>query len=266
MATGSLALLEFLNGYPGNRLGEWLASRRKEPRIAWYPSAGADFSDLLFFHPRYRKVHPTQRREPAAPDIFIHTDYNFGAVPAFMFEREHYADRRTKISVEYLETLPSLRIPIHEDLVHGSQGFGTNKVMLLDVHVNSDRLGSFSRLVIYAVTENAGFCSKYLVPAKATVSHIMQVRYGNGLGGGLSSPGWIRHQFGILNTEVVATADNAIGGDDSTNDRVFGHFPNLRNPESPLETWRPLRTTEYGTPPFITHLQWYLVKKRRGAD
>lgn len=265
MTAGSLKLLQLLNGGEKGRLAEWLSSRHNEPRIAWYPSAGEDFRWLLYLHKDYRKVHPSLDEEPVPPDIFIHTDYFPWNDSNFLDRPLHYSDQHTSITIAHIEELPRLDLPVHDDLVDSPPGSATNRVMYLEIAINSQRLGRYTQPLIYAFAENSAFCSEYLVRPKATVSHIMQVRYGNSLGGGLSSPGWIRHQFGILNTEVGIT-DGGIGGDDSTNNLVFEHFPNLRNPESPPATWRPLRTTEYGTPPFITQLQWYLVKNRRTAQ
>jgi hypothetical protein len=250
--------LESLNGGKRGRYAKWLASHPGESRLAWYPSAGEDFRWLLYLHKDYRQVHPAAETEPPPPDVFIHTDYYPWDCSTFLDSPHLYSDQHTSITVVHIEELPRLNLPVYDDLVDSRPGSATNRVMYLEIEIKSRRLGQFVQPLIYAFAENAAFCSEYLIPKKATVSHIMQVRYGNGLGGSLSSPGWIRYQFNTLKTELVIT-DDGLSCEDTTNELVFARFPNLGNTESKPETWRKLRKTEYGAPPYIYEVRWYLV-------
>ncbi|MFM7758156.1 MAG: hypothetical protein ACKO6J_04405, partial [Crocinitomicaceae bacterium] len=62
----------------GNRRGlfkQFLASFSGNPRIAWYPSAGEDFRALMYLNDAFSLREPCKGIEPAAPDLFLYTDY-----------------------------------------------------------------------------------------------------------------------------------------------------------------------------------------------
>lgn len=71
----SIEFLKSLNGHNRGALRDWIDRLDREPRIAWYPSAGEDFRDLMYLHPRFRQRSPAMQPEPPAPDIFLHSDY-----------------------------------------------------------------------------------------------------------------------------------------------------------------------------------------------
>ena len=47
----SIEFLQSLNGHNRGALRNWLDRLDHEPRIAWYPSAGEDFRDLMYLQP-----------------------------------------------------------------------------------------------------------------------------------------------------------------------------------------------------------------------
>ena len=59
--------------------------------------------------------------------------------------------------------------------------------------------------MLYAFAENEAFFCEKLIPNKATISHIIQVRYGGGFGGGRASGAWLLNVLKMLNCEDFIT-------------------------------------------------------------
>lgn len=237
----SIQLLKHLNGPKRGLLYRWLEENPAEPRIAWYPSAGTDMRDLLFLHSDYSQMVPPTKPEPTPPEFFLHTDY-FGGNHALLSDSVPiYQDSRTTIRVSEIEELPRLELPLHRYIVTNHEGSeATHRVLFMSVDVTCLRLGCFRRPVLYAFAENAAFCAERLIPLSARCSHLVQVRYGHGFGGGRASPGWLRHQIDRLGVEVLIS-DGAEQRDRETN-AVFQRFPILDGPETRMDSWSRLRS------------------------
>ena len=233
------AFLTSLAGPRGNALHAWLAAHPGEPRLAWYPSAGADFRDLLYLHRDYREHRPGPPDEPAAPDFFLHTDYCVAGVPHFLDQPLLHLDEHCRIEVEVIQELPRLRVPFHPELVAFPANAATGRVVFLELSVWSHRLGQFRVPVVYAFGENAAFCAGCLLPGGARISHVVQVRYGHGLGGGRAGPEWVRRQLARLGTEVFVTDEAE--GNDGLSEEVYGFFPGLDAPPVDSTAWPVLR-------------------------
>src|SRR5271166_4568689 len=150
----SLQLLRELNGDRRGSVFRWMESLEAAPRIAWYPSAGGDFRDLLFLHPRLQ-CEP----EPVVPDLFLHTDYHWTredddfSVGGILLD-----DGRTAVSIADVEELPPLPVRLDPGLVYNAKGSAwTGRVLFMRLLVNSTLLGAFERPVLYAFVENAAF-------------------------------------------------------------------------------------------------------------
>lgn len=200
-------LLTDLNGNKTGQLKRFLDDFKGEPRIAWYPSAGEDFRALLYLHPNFSQLHPASEQEPQPPDLFLFTDYFPWQNSRFMDNRTIYSDSRTTVHIDYIEELPRLNLPLHNELVHFPKGStATDRVVFLKIRIDSDKLGSISYPVVYAFAENETFYCKKLVPNRATISHIIHVRYGGGCGGGGSASGvWLLNVLKELNCELFIT-------------------------------------------------------------
>ena len=238
----SRKLLNKLAGAGSTLLRQWLKDNPDEPRIAWYPSSGEDFRDLLFLHPSYRTIHPSFVAEPNAPTLFLHTDYLGGPSRPLFNSSVVYQDDRTCIHVLAKEELPNLELPVHQDLVAFPNGSSaTHRVVFAVLHVFSNRLGAFKCPLLYAFVENSAFCSQCLLPQRAKISHIVQVCYGHGLGGGRASPAWLPTQIERLGVETYASdgtdeIEHAYGVE-----TTFNIFPKLRGPNPDRKSWRLIR-------------------------
>lgn len=189
----SRKLLENLNGRNNGLFRKWIDRFDGEPRVAWYPSAGEDFRDLLYLNPKFSEHLPPTEAEPKHPDIFLHTDYFPWSTSTFLDSNRIHVDDRTWIQLESTEELPRCELPIDREIVDFPEGsHATGRVVFLNIYVNSNVLGSFSVPVIYAFVENGAFCSRKILANEGKISHVVHVRCGGGRrGGGKSSGIWL---------------------------------------------------------------------------
>lgn len=230
----ALRLLEELNGGASGPFRRWLDRLDREPRIAWYPSAGTDFRDLMYLSPRVAEAFPSAGPEPPPPDLFLHTDYYpwsaTGPLPAGPVLHE---DRHTRVSVRDLEELPRCDLPLDPELVRFPEGSDlTGRAFFLWIALRSDRLGEITAPVLYVFAENTAFWAERLLPAGARLSHLIRVRYGGGFGGSAASGVWILHTLAALGVEVFITDghDQIQSGDAY----ALSRYPALRALPPPL--------------------------------
>lgn len=252
----SLKLLEYLNGDSGGVFNEFLKTAGASPRIAWYPSAGDDFRDLLYLSPAYSKFILPNRRtsthhsfryyphsyEPAPPDIYLHTDYApffdniipnnsefLGLILNRSFlSKELVNDRQTRITIVEMEELARIDLPKDKEIIYSDRrsNFETGRVVFLWVEVESSILGTFRCPVLYVFAENEAFCSKLAIPNEAQFSHVIHVRYGGGCGGGGSASGvWIKGVLKRLKCEMFITDGH--GNMQSGDECALKLYPNL---------------------------------------
>jgi hypothetical protein len=243
----SRKLLVNLNGNNNGKFNQWLKEFKGEPRIAWYPSAGEDFRDLLYLHPDYSRKNPASKPDPQAPDIFLHTDYFPWSTSTFLDSRIIHIDDRTSVTVKSIEELPRCDLPLDEKSVDFPQGsHATGKVLFLEVDINSNVLGNFSAAVVYAFVENSVFCAERILPQGSVFSHIVHVRYGGGLGGGGRSSGvWLLNILGQLQCECYVTDSHHTR--QSGDERTYTLYPALAGAEdeSQLEKIRIIKSEEW---------------------
>lgn len=203
----SRQLLSSLNGNKNGQLKKFIDNFEGEPRIAWYPSAGEDFRAMLYLHPNYSILNPATEQEPAAPDIFLFTDYFPWEFSRFLDKNFVYGDSRTSVIIESIEELPNLMLPLHSEIVDFIEGSkATDRAVFMKIRINSDRLGKMTIPVIYAFAENEAFCAEKLLPNHAILSHIVHVRYGGGCGGGGKASGiWLLNVLEKLQCEMYVT-------------------------------------------------------------
>ncbi|OGB69821.1 MAG: hypothetical protein A2486_04435 [Burkholderiales bacterium RIFOXYC12_FULL_65_23] len=230
----SIEFLQSLNGLNRGPFRDWLDRLDHEPRIAWYPSAGEDFRDLMYLHPGFRELSPAAQPEPAAPSIFLHSDYFPWKSSRFLDSRWLYRDHRTHISVKAVEELPRLDLPLDPGIVHFPEGSSaTGRVLFMQLEVNSDPLGCFSVPLIYAFVENAALCATRMLPHQARVSHIVHVRSGGGLcGGGYTNGACLLQSLERLQCELFISDGHLQHR--SGDDRALALFPNLAGPQASL--------------------------------
>ncbi len=223
----SMKLLLNLNGSRNGAFRRWLDNFKGEPRIAWYPSAGEDFRDLLYLHPEFSRQNPGIKPDPPPPDIFLHTDYFPWRSSSFLDTMTAYKDDRTRVHVKSIEELPRCDLPLDEQIVNIPNGSkATGRVIFLELEVSSSVLGNYSYPVIYAFCDNASFCSEKIIKNSGQCSHIIHVRFGGGLGGGGKSTGiWLLNILSKLQCEMFIT-DSHYGlglGDE----RIYELYPEL---------------------------------------
>lgn len=158
-------------------------------RIAWYPSAGLDFRDLL------ELSNPIDANE--TPDLFIHTDYkpdwslentifeNFNIGPV-----QNGFDRNFDVIIDdvfKLEITEPIRYSVDANYVDFSDDAPRfPKVFLLNVSVSHNG-NTISKPVLYFVFENINFLDEILLKFKIKITHFVKVREGCGFGGNRKS-------------------------------------------------------------------------------
>ncbi len=238
----SRQLLLDLNGNNSGLFLRWLNAFDGEPRIAWYPSSGEDFRDLLYLNPRYSDLSPATRAEPRHPDIFLHTDYFPWERAALLHERVIYDDLRTVVERRGIEELPRCNLPIDPGIVDFPEGGpATGRVVFLDISVTSEKLGSFSAPVVYAFVENEAFCARKILAKKGKMSHVIHVRYGGGAGGGGKSSGiWLLNVLRKIQCECFVTDSHHHR--QTGDQRTYGLYPDLSGNEDTEQLEGPIRT------------------------
>ena len=185
--------LEKLNGSNNGEFKKFI-EQNKNPRIAWYPSAGKDFRPLLFLQENYLTLNPPLGFEPALPDIFIFTDQY--PLSNNLEEPNHlFLDRRTTVTIEHMECLPNLGRSRHNESIHSQyRGNANDSVVFLIIKLESDILGTIIYPVLYVCTLNERFCCN-LLQQRVSISHIILVRYGG-------TGSWLSHVLKPLNCEL----------------------------------------------------------------
>ena len=206
----SKELLRSLNGNMKGRFHQWLEKFEGESRIAWYPSAGKDLRDVLYLSSAYDELSKGKdvghfsgidgRNKVEPPNIFIHTDY----LGPWLRGSVVYTDEETRITIAHSERLPDLCLPLSPELVaFPKRKYTTDRVLFLELNVESRLFGSYTVPLIYAVVENSAFCVEKALAMNANFSHIMHIRYGGGCGGGGHSKGdWLENVLKPLNCEM----------------------------------------------------------------
>lgn len=259
----SMELLKYLNGRNNGIFKRYLDGLKSDPLIAWYPSANEDFRPLLYLSPAYSEYNPPKVPiKEIFPDIFLFTDYfPWGDFLSFLLRSPTiYQDNRTIVSVDEIEELPSLALPLDPSIVHfPNDNPEPGKIVYLKVRIKSKVLGECVYPVIYVFTENEVFCSKVLLEKNSKISHVIHVRYGGGLGGGGAASGiWILGVLKKLHCKVFVTDGHYAWqeGDKS----AMQLYPNLLgSPPSEMKEIRMLESEKWSG---HGNVKWYIQKEK----
>lgn len=258
----SLQLLHKLNGNRTGGLQKFINNLGgKQPRIAWYPSAGEDFRALLYLHPAYQELMPVAQglEQLLPPDIFIFSDYYPWEHSNFLDKPLIYQDKRTTVTVDLIEALPSLNLPRHPEIVEFPEGsVATGRCIFLNIAVQSTKLDKINFPVIYVFEENESFYANCLIPQKASINTILHIRYGGGLGGGgKAAGGWLSHVLEKLNCDLFITdGRHHLQSGDHFAMELFPSIPRACSTEMTTIRTTPSRSwSHYGD------VTWNLVRK-----
>lgn len=253
------SLLYNLNGERQGAFRAFLDGFAGEPRLLWYPSAGEDFRDLLYFSRAYRLANPIPVSEPEPPDLFLHTDYFPCSGSTFLDSPLLYQDNRTCIRARTVEELPRLDLPLDGKLAIFRDGNHlTGRVFFLEITVESRLLGSFSCPLLYAFVENAAFFGEKILPFRGRFSHLVHINFGSSFGGGSCSGSWLWSALATLSCEVFVTeqADNEHSGDRW----VLEKYPQLRRQRHTCQL-EPIREIRRGYWRRYGETQWSVVRQ-----
>ena len=185
-----MKFLEQFKGKPGG-LFETFKKLHNDLRLAWYPSAGFDYRPIILLN------HKENDSEPAAPELFVYTDFQ---PPLEIAGNEIlYQDRKTTIRVLEREELQRLSLPLWRQFISLSPNALFNRVFFLRLSLESTQYGAMEACLLYVGAINEVFCLRYLLP-DTVVSHIIHVRYGSSFGGARTTGSWILNILKKLNT------------------------------------------------------------------
>jgi hypothetical protein len=170
-------ILKAINPLEENTLDSLQSKIGDCPNIAWYPSAGLDFRDLI-------EVNRTK----IEPEIFFHTDYSSNWVKlecGLVFN-----DKLTKVSIDRITELKfrkKVNYLINQDYVDFPEHANPlPKIYLLDIIIETG-FGEIRKPVIYFFMENINFLDEILLKNKIKLSHFIKVREGCAWGGNRKS-------------------------------------------------------------------------------
>ena len=227
----SRQLLEALNGTNRGPLRNWLDRHEGEPRVAWYPSAGSDWRDLVYLGPQNAGRQPGRPEDASEPDLFLRTDFRVNPRSRWLEQDVLYQDASTEIRVLVREELPRCRLPLDWELVclePSPADYG--RVVFMEVAVRSRIAGDYTVLVVYAVSENTAFCAHRLKPCAARISHLVAVCYGHLEGGSRADPAWLQSVMPWLGVETLISDTLPTYGV-ANEEKVFRMFPELMSVE-----------------------------------
>ena len=236
------------------------------PSIAWYPSAGLDFRDLV-------------ELSNYEPDLFIHTDYkpdwrlinqSFDRFETGVIEdRFDLAFRKEILQVNELIFTKKVKYFVDEQHVDFiNHALETPKVFLLKVKVTHSN-NHVIRPVIYFVFENINFLDEVILKYKINIKYLVKVREGCGLGGNRKSITVAYAVAANLGLEYLI-CDNEANPDVELIDeliekhKLINYRFNL-NKRGSIPGWSDLHVTVYSID-YYMELDWILdeIRKNNG--
>jgi hypothetical protein len=228
---------EFLNQLAGSRsplFRGWIDATPCEPRIAWYPSCGADFRDIVYLSSAFGRSSPPSEPEPAPPDLFIHTDYHSSITGRVDFRpgADLYVGRGSRLTIIEHEELDRLDLPpvsrCSATFPDAARGLGSAHFM--KVSFMTPDFGTIAATLLFISAENAAFCETVLLRHRTLISHVVQVRYGHGFGFAYCGPAWLLNVLPRLRTEVLVSDGHHTNLDKERLRDLFLEMPALKGP------------------------------------
>ena len=235
---------------------------KSKKSICWYPSAGGDFRPLLYlsrpFYDIYSnnncfiKSYPKKYR--VIPDLFIFSDYAPKFFPGYymmgedIYERKCisgidyinnkwknikilYKDVNTSIEVNDICKYPNIITGFNKEIVAFDKSPNYGSAFHINVTINSKWCGTnncWDAEILYIIGENAIVARDIFMRDDISIRTIIQIRYGEGVGGSMLAGNWIKRIFGGLKTDLwiandIYIKDNS-DSDVSENRKFFSDF------------------------------------------
>lgn len=250
----SQRLLQHILGDYYEQLNDHFDLSNRGP-MAWYPSAGEDFRDLLYTRREYlQQYHRQAATSYQNPGIFIHNDIGhdpFGdSHERFLMTPYLHHDKNTKIKIEHIQRLPNVNVPLTQDMVdfkEPCQRYGHAYFMYLAVYSTKCDFYSFRVPLIYIFAENLALYRDVFRPNHVQFSHIIKVNHGTGFGGGTASGSWLMR---ILNeTQCRYVYSDHILYDEIGDKFALEQMPQIQHNANELNEFKKVSTipTKYWT-------------------
>lgn len=188
-------------------------------RICWYPSAGADFRELLFLSEQYCRWKDVPVPSTELPDLFILTDCNpkdifftktiAGLTCIEKLNEPEYSqmeylfdslDKRTFIALRNkIKCIGTIDVPFDSRLFHFKPSNNYGNVYFIQAKIYSKKLGVWNADILYILTENTNFALHYLIKHHICIDYLVRVRYGDAFGSSVLSGEWLLKLLHPLN-------------------------------------------------------------------
>jgi len=198
---------------------------KKHKRICWYPSAGADFRELLFLSKQYIDIHNVPVDKNELPDLFILTDCNpndyfidknsgmteINKLNNFDYDTAGVLycsyDRHTCIKHNGFNQIECIDLPFDGRLV--SLDFSNNygKAFFTKASIFSDTLGHWTVDIVYVIIENTAFVFDYLLKNNVLIDYVVRVRYGDNFGGSNVCGDWMLKVLHMLKSKYFLSTE-----------------------------------------------------------
>ena len=153
-----------------------LLTRRGLKEIAWYPSAGGVYRDVLETSKTRLAFHGLEH----APDVFIHTDPTNDFSNISESDVLHQ-DLRTTVTVKSVERIWIPQPYRQEDDCH-EMGERGSEITVLEVIARSDVLGRIDATIVHVPRSNYEFFNEFVVQGGIRFGTLVKVRLGCGMG------------------------------------------------------------------------------------
>ena len=147
-----------------------LLTRRGLKEIAWYPSAGGDYRDVLETSKTRLAFHGLEH----APDVFIHTDPTNDFSNISESDVLHQ-DLRTTVTVKSVERIWIPQPSRQEDDCH-EMGERGSEITVLEVIARSDVLGRIDATIVHVPRSNYEFFNEFVVQGGIRFGTLVKVR------------------------------------------------------------------------------------------
>ena len=216
-------------------------------RICYYPSAGRDYSDILYVRPENFQTGTKNKYE--LPDLYLHTGYYpWENKLTFQPGQILHDAPDGKITVKTVEELETLDMWLSSLVDFPQETAEYGKCFLMDVEVyfkNGNKPEQTS--LLYCFAENEGFTARilYKISQRENIefTYVCLVGYGSEYGGAKSSGSWLTATLERLKTKCFITDSDLEWnrGDYEASD-CYGHLRGRpavtdQTPSRNLEQW-----------------------------
>ena len=169
--------------------------------IAWYPSAGVDFRDIL----ELRRLTQNEIIKDEFPKLFIHTDKDLDGIK--LKRGEVFKDLNTVVICNEIIKVELIENIIPDELeINGYQHISSS-IYYMNLEISSNTLGIFHTNLLYILYDNILFLNDIILNHNIEIKYLVKVCDGYCYGGNYTSMSLIYYYLSAMKTQFLI-ADN----------------------------------------------------------